>query len=84
MMMMILVNKCSVLKIVVVIIISVIVTASDNSDDDDDDDDDDGGLTVMYKVLKLSLSSSLSYTCSIIAPILTHLFHADPLHPRGG
>ena len=35
-----------------------------------------------YKLLSSSLS--LSYTCSKIAPILTPLFHADPLHPRGG
>jgi hypothetical protein len=38
----------------------------------------------MIKKLLLSLSLSLSYTCSIIVPILTPLFHADPLHPRGG
>ena len=48
------------------------VTSNDNDDDTDES---------KQEVL---LSSSLSYTCSKIAPILTTLFHADPLHPKGG
>ena len=42
-------------------------------------------LNVLIEISELLLlSSSLSYTCSHIAPIFTPLFHADPLHPRGG
>ena len=72
------------------VIAAVIVMDIDHNNTNDDDNDADEFIERYWKVslvlllLSLSLSSSLSYTCSKIPPILTPLFHADPLHPRGG
>ena len=68
--------------------VTTVMGTDDDSDNDDNDDDEffDRCLKVslVLLLLKLSLSSSLSYPCSKTVPNLTPLFSADPLHPRGG